>query len=151
MKRIALLSDTHGLMRPEVLEHVAGVEMILHLGDVGRPAVLERLNTIAPVVAVRGNVDWGAWTAALPTTLTVDVFGADAYLIHNLDELDLDPVAAGVRYVFYGHTHQPAHDERDGVVYVNPGSIGPRRFRLPISLALLRENGAVEFLEFDPA
>jgi putative phosphoesterase len=145
MARVALLSDTHGLLRPEVVRGIAGVERILHMGDVGRPGILDELRAVAPVTVVRGNVDFGE-LASLPDTAVVDLFGATAYLLHNLSDLDLDPRAAGFDFVFYGHTHQPADDGRDGVRFVNPGSIGPRRFSLPISYALLSDDLSVEFV-----
>lgn len=142
---IALLSDTHGLLRPEVVERIAGVESILHMGDVGNPAILEELETIAPVRAVRGNVDFGE-LARLPATVVVEVYGANAFLLHNLSELDLDPKAAGMDLVLFGHTHKPHDESKDGVRYVNPGSIGPRRFDLPISFALLEPDLRIRFV-----
>ena len=145
MKTIALVSDTHGLLRPEVLEGLHGVQSILHMGDVGDPAILDELEAIAPVHAVRGNCDHGGWASTLPETKAVDIFGSTGYLIHNLDELDVDPAAAGIPFVFYGHTHKPKEEERAGVRFINPGSIGPRRFTLPISYALLREDLTLEF------
>ena len=145
MRLIGIVSDTHGLLRPEVVEGLRGVEKILHLGDVGRPEVLDHLAQVAPVHAVRGNVDHGAWARALPRTLVVDLFDEDAYLLHDLAELDLDPAAAGFRWVLFGHTHRPADELCGGVRRVNPGSIGPRRFDLPVSYAVLREDGALEF------
>jgi putative phosphoesterase len=136
-RRIGVISDTHGLLRPEVLSLLAGVELILHGGDVGKPQVLEGLREIAPVVAVRGNVDRDGATAKLPATEAVEFAGHWFYLLHNLDELDIDPPAAGLGAVIYGHSHQPAIHRRDGVLYVNPGSAGPRRFSLPICLGLI--------------
>ena len=146
---VAVISDTHGLLRPEVVRALAGVERILHMGDVGSPDILEQLEAIAPVVAVRGNVDHGAWAEALPRNQVVEVFGRNAYMLHNLAELDIDPAAAGMAYVFYGHTHTPADEERDGVRYVNPGSIGPRRFSLPISYVLLGPDHLLQFNEVE--
>ena len=146
MKPIGLVSDTHGLLRPEVISGLDGVESILHLGDVGDPAILDRLAEIAPVHAVRGNVDQGAWARALPWTKSLDLFGASAYLIHDVDQLDFDPEAAGIRLVFYGHSHVPKCEQRDGVTWINPGSIGPRRFRLPVSYALLMPDLSVDFV-----
>ena len=119
------------------------------MGDVGAPAILDDLRRIAPLRAIRGNVDYGAWANELPETDVVEVFGEDAYLIHNIGELDLDPQAAGLRFVFYGHSHSPAEEMRDGVAYVNPGSIGPRRFRLPVSLAFLEPDLSVTFLTLE--
>jgi putative phosphoesterase len=144
--RVALVSDTHGLLRPEVARALAGVERILHMGDVGGPDVLPGLRAIAPVTAVRGNVDHGAWARELKATELVEVRGASLLLLHNLAELDLDPAAAGVAMVLYGHTHAPKEEEVGGVRYVNPGSIGPRRFQLPVSFAFLDEDLAVEFV-----
>ena len=146
MGSIALVSDTHGLLRPEVTRALRGVEQILHMGDVGDPDVLLGLRAIAPVVAVRGNVDHGAWAEALPATELVELFGKGIFLLHNLAELDLDPAAAGIAMVLYGHTHVPKEEQRDGVSYVNPGSIGPRRFQLPVSFAFLRDDLSVEFV-----
>ncbi|MHC4956734.1 MAG: metallophosphoesterase family protein [Planctomycetota bacterium] len=145
MARVALLSDTHGLLRPEVVTGIAGVERILHMGDVGQPRILDELKAVAPVTVVRGNVDFGP-LGSLPETAVVDLFGATGYLIHNLGELDLDPKAAGFQFVFYGHSHEPAEETRDGVRFVNPGSIGPRRFSLPVSYALLSDDLSVEFV-----
>jgi putative phosphoesterase len=150
MRRIALISDTHNLLRPEVLDGIAGVESILHLGDVCRPDLLDELQVVAPLQGVvRGNCDGGAWARALPRTLSVDLFGAGAYLVHDLSDLDVDPKAAGLRFVFYGHSHVPKAETRDGVRYVNPGSCGPRRFDLPISYAILHEDLRVEFVTVD--
>ena len=147
MRRIGLVSDTHGLLRQEVVDGLAGVERILHLGDVGKDGILEALRAVAPVDVVRGNVDHGAWADLLPRTAAVEVFGAAAYLIHDIGQLDLDPAAAGLRFVFYGHTHAPKAEERDGVWYVNPGSIGPRRFSQPVSYAILEPDLSVRFVE----
>jgi len=145
VKHIGLLSDTHGLLRPEVLDLMCGVCSILHMGDVCDPAILEQLASVAPVHAVRGNCDHGAQLAALPETCAVDVFGHTGYLIHNLDDLDVDPVAARIPFVFYGHTHKPQETESGGVRFINPGSIGPRRLTLPISYALLAEDLTLTF------
>lgn len=133
--KIGLISDTHGLMRPEALDALKGVERILHAGDVGTPEVLDALERIAPTTAVRGNVDRAAWADALPMTEWVECDGVVFYMIHILEDLDIDPGAAGVDVVLYGHSHKPAASERDGVLYLNPGSAGPRRFSLPISMA----------------
>ncbi len=149
LSRIALVSDTHGLLRSEVVTGLAGVAKILHMGDLGSPDVLEALAWIAPLHAVRGNVDRGGWAQALPETDVIDVFGRRVYLIHDLARLDLDPTAAGVKMVLHGHTHQPAADERGGVWYVNPGSIGPRRFQLPVSYAYLHADFGVEFVTLE--
>jgi putative phosphoesterase len=146
MGRVALVSDTHGLLRPEIPRALRGVSLILHMGDVGSPDVLDELQAIAPVRAVRGNVDHGAWARELPETDVVEVFGRNLFLLHNLAELDLDPKAAGIAMVLYGHTHVPKEEEKAGVRYVNPGSIGPRRFDHPISFAFLGEDLGVEFV-----
>jgi putative phosphoesterase len=137
MPRIGVISDTHGLLRPEALQALAGAELIVHAGDVGGPEVLDALRAVAPVVAVRGNNDRGAWAAALAETEVVETAGRMLYVLHDLKQLDLDPRAAGFDAVIAGHSHQPRIDRRDGVLYLNPGSAGPRRFRLPIALAWL--------------
>ena len=140
---VGVVSDTHGLLRPELVKALQGVERIVHAGDVGSPSVLEELRAIAPVVAVRGNNDRGPWASQLPVTQVVEVGEALLYLIHDLGELDLDQAAAGFHAVVSGHSHQPKLERRDGVLYLNPGSIGPRRFKLPIAFALLRVTGLV--------
>ena len=139
--RIGLVSDTHGLLRPEVLLFLAGSEHIVHAGDVGDPAILEALAAIAPVTAIRGNVDTDAWAKRLPETTRVTIGGVAIYVLHDLGTLAIEPKAHGIRVVIYGHSHTPSVTERDGVVYVNPGSAGPRRFRLPIAVAELRIDG----------
>jgi hypothetical protein len=139
--RIGLISDTHGLLRPEALDFLAGSDHIVHGGDIGGPDILERLAAIAPLTVVRGNNDTAPWARAIPETVRVD-FGAVAlYVIHDLKQLDIDPRAAGVRVVVSGHSHRPACFEREGVLYVNPGSAGRRRFSLPIAAAELRIDG----------
>ena len=135
--RIGVLSDTHGLLRPEAIAELGGAELIVHAGDVGDPSILERLGDIAPVRAVRGNVDTAPWARALPEAEVVEVPGALVYVLHDLSALDLDPRAAGFAAVVYGHSHRPSIESRGGVLYLNPGSAGPRRFRLPVSLAWL--------------
>lgn len=134
---LGVISDTHGLLRPEALTALRGVAGILHAGDVGREAVLAPLAALAPVVAVRGNVDHGEWAERLPLTDTVEAGGALIYMIHDVHDLDLDPHAASIRVVISGHSHQPSVHEKGGVLYLNPGSAGPRRFRLPVSVARL--------------
>jgi len=134
---LGVISDTHGLVRPEALAALAGVERIVHAGDIGSRAVLEALARVAPVTAVRGNNDRDDWAKKIPETEVVEVGGVSLYLLHDLHELDLEPRAAGFAAVISGHSHQPRVDERDGVLYLNPGSAGPRRFKLPISLARL--------------
>ena len=138
MTLIGLISDTHGLVRPKVAAALAGVCRILHAGDTGKPEVLDALSAIAPVTAVRGNVDHGPWTAALPADAVVYVNGHGIYVVHNLNDLEIDPEAAGITAVIYGHTHEPLIEDRGGVLYINPGSAGPRRFSLPISIGFLR-------------
>jgi uncharacterized protein len=125
-------------MRPEALAVLQGVSQIIHAGDVGAPEVLEALKAIAPVTAIRGNVDHGLWVQALPATRVVEVDGLLLYVLHDLGALDLDPAAAGFAAVISGHSHQPRIERRKGVLFVNPGSAGPRRFKLPVSLARLR-------------
>jgi len=136
--RVGCVSDTHGLVRPEALAALAGVDLIVHAGDVGKPEVLDRLREVAPVIAIRGNNDHGAWATKLPETEVVEVSGRSLYLIHDVNELDLDPAAAGFDAVVSGHSHRPNVETRGGVLFLNPGSIGPRRFKLPVALALLR-------------
>lgn len=136
-KRIGVISDTHGLLREQVKDRLRDCDLILHAGDVGSPSVLDDLRQIAEVAAVRGNVDRGPWAADLPETEHVAVEGRQLYIIHNIEMLDLDPVAAGVDVVVYGHSHRPAVDWKAGVLYLNPGSIGPKRFHLPVSMAFL--------------
>ncbi|MFA5516262.1 MAG: metallophosphoesterase family protein [Desulfuromonadales bacterium] len=138
---VGVVSDTHGLLRPEAVDILRGADLILHAGDIGGPQVLSALEALAPVVAVRGNVDTDAWSMRLPVTEMVELGAVTLYLLHDFARLDLDPVAAGVQAIVSGHSHQPAMRQSNGVLYLNPGSIGPRRFRLPISLALLRIRG----------
>ena len=135
---VGVIADTHGLLRPQVLMNLKGCSHIIHAGDVGDPEVLRRLRALAPVTVVRGNVDHGAWAGALPQTDLLDFAGVNIYVLHILEELDLDPKAAGVSVVIYGHSHRPELNERNGVLFLNPGSVGPRRFSLPISMAYLR-------------
>ena len=141
MRRIGLISDTHGLLRPEALAFLKGCDAIVHAGDIGSPEVLERLAALAPVTAVRGNNDRAAWADAIAATEFLQVGEVFVYALHDLGDLDLDPAAAGVRVVVAGHTHRPAIAERGGVLYVNPGSAGPRRFSLPVSVGELRIEG----------
>jgi hypothetical protein len=139
--RIGLLSDTHGLLRAEALEFLRGSDFIVHAGDIGDPYVLETLRTLAPVTAVRGNNDRDGWARAIAETEALRVDQVSIHVLHDLAELDLDPAAAGFRVVVSGHSHQPRIEERGGVLYVNPGSCGPRRFKLPVALAELRVSG----------
>lgn len=135
--RVGVISDTHGLLRPEAEAALRDVDRIIHAGDVGDPEILRELERIAPVEAVRGNVDRGAWADSLPMDRMVSVVGADLYVLHDVAELDIDPGSAGFQAVIYGHSHRPSTRRRDGVLYLNPGSAGPRRFRLPVTLAML--------------
>ena len=134
---IGVISDTHGLLRPGAVAALKGVDQILHAGDIGGPEILDSLARIAPVTAVRGNVDIEPWVNTLPETEVVELGGIMIYMLHDLARLDLKPEAAGIRAVVYGHSHQPKIEEKNGVLYFNPGSAGPRRFRLPVSLGKL--------------
>jgi uncharacterized protein len=152
VKRIGLISDTHGLLRKEAVEALRGSELIIHAGDVGKPEILEVLKRIAPVVAVRGNVDTEPWAQALPETAVAEAGAAMIYVLHDVKALDLNPAASGFQIVVSGHTHKPGKTERDGVLYINPGSAGPRRFQLPVTVARLRLGGMpyeVEFVDFE--
>lgn len=137
---VGLISDTHGLLRPEALAALQGVDAIIHAGDIGAPEVVERLAAIAPVTAVRGNNDRGGWAAKLAATETLEIGGVLLYVLHDVKELTLDPRAADLAAVIAGHSHQPRLQERDGVLFVNPGSAGPRRFRLPVAVGRLTVN-----------
>ena len=143
--KIGVISDTHGLLRPEVAPALAGVERILHLGDVGKPSVLKELEKIAPVTAVRGNVDRGGPCGALPETDVVLIAGRYVYMLHDLETLHLDPAAGKFAAVLFGHSHVPNFFRRKGVLYFNPGSCGPRRFNLPVTVGLLTVNADGEF------
>ena len=132
---IGLISDTHGLLRQEALRALEGSDVIIHAGDVGAPEILEQLRRLAPVVAVKGNVDTDAWCAELPETAMADAGSSLVYVLHDLKALDLKPSAAGIAMVVSGHSHKPVCEERGGVLYVNPGSAGPRRFNLPVTVA----------------
>jgi putative phosphoesterase len=134
---VGIISDTHGLLRPEAERTLRGVELIVHAGDIGHPEILSRLKRIAPVFAVRGNIDIDAWARELPLTAVVEAGAANFYVLHNLRELDLLPHASNFNFVISGHTHQPEQSERHGVLYLNPGSAGPKRFHLPVTLALI--------------
>jgi hypothetical protein len=138
---VGVVSDTHGRMHPGTLAALSGAERILHAGDVGDPAILSVLSAVAPVTAVRGNVDRDGLARALSESEVVEVEGLSIYMLHDLAELDLDPVAAGFAVVISGHTHQARLERKRGVLYLNPGSCGPRRFRLPITIARLRVEG----------
>ncbi|MCL4501021.1 MAG: metallophosphatase family protein [Deltaproteobacteria bacterium] len=138
---IGVISDTHGLLRPQAQRALQGVELILHAGDIGGPEILAALEKIAPVYPVLGNTDKGDWARKLPQTRVAQVGGTRLYVLHDLHLLDLDPAAAGLRAVICGHSHRPSSVQKNGVLYLNPGSAGPRRFTLPVSLALLRVSG----------
>lgn len=138
MTTIGVISDTHGLLRPEALDALQGSDMILHAGDVGDPSILDRLREIAPVHAVRGNVDVGPDWSHLPVTEAVEVGEVVLYMLHIIEDLGLSPVAAGMHAVIYGHTHTPLIRWKDGVLYMNPGSAGPRRFSLPVTVGRIR-------------
>jgi uncharacterized protein len=145
--RVGVISDTHGLLRPEAAVALNGVKHILHAGDVGDPAILDALTAIAPLTAIRGNIDRTGVCAELPKTQIVELGGKTIYMLHSLDDLDLDPAAAGIGIVLTGHSHRPAIERHEGVLYVNPGSAGPRRFSLPVSIAFLRLGGAAPVAE----
>jgi len=145
LTRVGLISDTHGLLRPEAAAALAGSDLIIHAGDIGDPAILTALGRIAPVTAVRGNIDKSAWAETQPAWDVLDVDATLIYVLHNIDELDLDPAAAGFQVVVYGHSHKPGIRRDGGVLFVNPGSAGPRRFSLPVTLGRLAiANGTVE-------
>ena len=151
--RIGVISDTHGLLRSEAEKALQGVDLIVHAGDVGDPEILTRLKLIAPVFAVRGNVDTEPWAKELPEAAVVEADGASIYVVHNLRQLDLSPEGGGFNAVISGHTHQAEQWERNGVLYLNPGSAGPRRFRFPVTLALMeveQEPWKVEIIELLP-
>jgi putative phosphoesterase len=138
IKDVGVISDTHGLLREQALAALAGCELIIHAGDIGTPEVLERLREIAPVRAVRGNNDRGVWARSLPLNDVIEIGAHHVYLLHDIAELAIDPAAASMAAVITGHSHKPAAEVREGVLYFNPGSAGPRRFKLPIAVARLR-------------
>jgi putative phosphoesterase len=137
-KMIGLISDTHGLIRPEALNALRGSDFIIHAGDIGRPDVLGHLMALAPVFAVRGNIDAGAWAASLPDTEDLTIGGRRVHVLHALTDLAINPEMNGIAAIIYGHTHQPMIEEKGGVLYVNPGSAGPRRFRLTVTVGNLQ-------------
>jgi uncharacterized protein len=137
MTVLGVISDTHGLLRPEAVEALRGVDRILHAGDVGAAEILKELGMLAPVTAVRGNVDSGSWARKLPLSEVVEVDGVSIYMLHILEKLDLKPEGAGFRVVVYGHSHVSKIEEKNGVLYFNPGSAGPRRFKLPVTAGRL--------------
>ena len=134
---IGLISDTHGLLRDQALEALRGSDLIIHAGDVGKPEILSALEELAPVIAVKGNIDTGAWASKLPATAMVEAGPATIYVLHDIRELDLYPAAAGIQIIVSGHSHKPGRSEKSGVLYINPGAAGPRRFRLPVTVARL--------------
>lgn len=138
---VGVISDTHGLVRPAAADALGGVELILHAGDIGGPQVLEALGRVAPVVAVRGNNDKGEWAETIPDWEVVEIGAVSVYVLHDLKEIDISPQGAGFRVVVSGHSHRPSVEERRGVLYLNPGSAGPRRFKLPVSVARLTVTG----------
>ena len=148
--RIGLISDTHGLLRPEAVRALEGSELIIHAGDVGDPGIIEALKRLAPVFAVRGNVDTEPWARALPVNEVIETGSATIYVLHDLHDLDLDPAEAGFHIIVSGHSHKPAQTKRNGVLFLNPGSAGPRRFDLPVAVARLdlsRAPWRVEFID----
>jgi len=150
VRLVGLISDTHGLLREEAIRALQGVDIILHAGDVGDPTILQTLKTVAPVVAVRGNIDTAPWASDLPLTAVVEAESATFYILHDVNDLDLNPKAAGFQCVVSGHSHKPRRHEMDGVLYLNPGGAGPRRFNLPISLArldLTKSPWGIDFIE----
>lgn len=138
---IGVISDTHGLLRPEAIEALRGADLIIHAGDIGKSEVIETLKSIAPVVAIRGNNDKDKWARRFPETAVVEVGKIRIYIIHNVKELEIDPSAAGFRVVISGHSHRPSIARKGEVLYLNPGSAGPRRFKLPIAVARVRVRG----------
>ncbi|HZQ18774.1 MAG TPA: metallophosphoesterase family protein [Terriglobales bacterium] len=138
---IGVISDTHGLLRPEALDALKGSGHIIHAGDVGDPEILDRLREIAPLTVVRGNIDHGEWASKIPETEILEVGNACIYVLHILEKLDLKPEAAGLSAIIYGHSHVPKQEMKDGVLYLNPGSAGPRRFNLPITVGKLIVDG----------
>jgi putative phosphoesterase len=152
IRKVGLISDTHGLLRPEAIAALQGTDLIIHAGDVGGPDILAELRKTAPVVAIKGNIDTAGWASELAETALVEVNGGLIYVLHDVNDLDLNPADAGFRMVVSGHSHKPGQTERDGVLYVNPGSAGLRRFRLPVTLALLdagKPTWQVRFVELD--
>jgi uncharacterized protein len=138
MYLVGVISDTHGLLRPEAIEKLVGVDHLVHAGDIGSPQILDQLREIAPVTAVRGNNDKGAWAKELPEAQLLDIDGRRLYVLHDVATLGLEPAAAGIAVVIAGHSHKPSAAQKNGVLFLNPGSAGPRRFTLPISVATLR-------------
>ena len=139
---VGIISDTHGLLRREAIRALQGVQLIIHAGDIGKPEILEELRKIAPVVAVRGNMDGGEWANTIPEEEVLEIGEVNLYILHDVNRINLDPGAAGFNAVISGHSHRPSVKKRhNGVTYLNPGSAGPRRFKLPVTLALVHLNG----------
>ena len=135
--RVGLISDTHGLVRPQALAALKGSELIIHAGDIGKPEVLMSLHKIAPVIAIRGNNDRDAWAKKIPDVLNLQINQLKIHVIHNVNELEADPITEGFRAIVSGHSHKPGLVERDGILFINPGSAGPRRFKLPVTVGTL--------------
>ena len=150
MTRVGVISDTHGLLRPEAEARLAGADHIIHAGDIGGPEVVPRLRRLAPVTAIRGNVDREAWADAFPETAVVMLAGRRIYVLHDLAEMSLDPVACGIAVVISGHSHRPRIERAGGVLYLNPGSAGRRRFRLPVTVAVLELSGEAVEARIEP-
>jgi hypothetical protein len=153
---VGVISDTHGLLRPEAVAALEGADLIIHAGDVGTPDVLDALRKLAPTFVVRGNIDTAPWAGALPATAHVEAGGCIFHVLHNIAELDLDPAAVGYAAVVFGHSHQPSMEMREGVWFLNPGSAGPRRFKLPVSIARVHVSGRklrpeIVELQIDPS
>src|SRR3954451_18730447 len=138
---VGVISDTHGLLRPEAVAALRGADLIIHAGDVGTPEVIDALRKLAPTFVVRGNVNKAHWAGALPMTAHLEVGGLVFHVLHDISELDLDPAAVGYAAVVYGHSHRPSIEMREGVLFLNPGSAGPRRFKLPVSVARVSVSG----------
>jgi len=138
---VGLISDTHGLVRPQAIDALRGSDLIIHAGDIGKLEVIDQLRAVAPTIAVRGNVDGQAWAAEFPMTEAVTVGQLVLWVLHEISQLDLDPAAAGFAAVVFGHSHQPSIETREGVLYINPGSAGPRRFKLPVTVARVSITG----------
>jgi putative phosphoesterase len=145
---IGLISDTHGLLRLEAVAALQDSDLIIHAGDIGEPGIIEQLRAVAPVVAVRGNIDTGVWASHLPMTAVVEAGSILIYVLHDIAQLDLNPAAAQFNIVVSGHSHKPGRTERDGVMYLNPGSAGPRRFKLPITVARIDLRSSPSIVEF---
>ncbi len=139
--KIGLIADTHGLLRPQALAALQGVDQLIHAGDIGGPQILAELERIAPLSVVRGNNDGDAWADGIPEHLTLRFGAISLYVLHDLKQLAIDPKAEGIDVVIAGHSHKPLHEQREGVLYLNPGSAGPRRFKLPIGVAVLHIDG----------